>query len=249
MPPPQAPADNHCPRNVADLMLPETQERVYGWLQHNLIDLVRVRRELSRGADPSTIWRDRPPPIAVGQSELHEWAQGRVWDCRPTTRSASLGCCVVADFRAPITTHLNLEALGKRLRVYPDQTLLSNILEGVRLDADVELQSVFIPHLASLPKGFASVEKELRRLHNLGWYDFFSDFPFWPMYLNGQGATARKLEPDRYRRTTEGGGPRQSTYDLSGLRALSINEASHVWHMPQHFLSDQRPETRAWLRA
>ena len=52
---------------------------------------------------------------------------------------------------------------------------------------------------------FASVEKELRRLYGLNWYDFTADFAFWPMYLNGQGATARKLEPDRYRRTTEGG--------------------------------------------
>jgi hypothetical protein len=97
--------------------------------------------------------------------------------------------------------------------------------------------------------GFASVEKELRRLKGKGWYDFFADFPFYPMYLNGQGATARKLEPDRFRRTTEGGGPRHPTYDLSGLRALSLNEASHIWHMPQHFLSDERPEMLAWLRA
>ena len=72
------------------------------------------------------------------------------------------------------------------------------------------------------------MEKELRRLHAKGWYDFFSDFPFWPMYLNGQGSTARKLEPDRYRRITEGGGPRHPTFDRAGLRALSINEASHI---------------------
>lgn len=172
-----------------------------------------------------------------------------MWDCRPNTTRAHSGCCFVSDFRAPISTHLNLDFLRARLSLYPDQTLLANLLEGVRLDADVELQTVLIPHLASLPLGFSSVEKELRRLHAKGWYDFFADFPFWPMYLNGQGATARKLEPDRFRRTTEGGGPRQATYDLSGLRALSINEASRIHHIPQHHANDDRPEMLAWLRA
>jgi len=108
---------------------------------------------------------------------------------------------------------------------------------------------VWVPHLTSLPFGYASVGKELRRLRSLGWYEFYSGLPFWPMYLNGQGATARKLEPDRFRRTTEGNGPRAPTFDASGLQAISINEASHIYHMPQHFLRDERPEFREWLRA
>lgn len=172
-----------------------------------------------------------------------------MWDCPPESKKTARGCCIVADFHAPFSTHLNLDWLRARLRSYPDQTLLANLLEGVRLDADVELQSVFIPHLASLPLGFASVEKELRRLHGKGWYDFFPDLPFWPIYLNGQGATARKLEPDRFRRTTEGGGPRHPTYDESGFRALSLNEASHIHHVSRHFSNDPRPEMTAWLRA
>ena len=146
-------------------------------------------------------------------------------------------------------THLDLAYLERRLRHYPDQYLAANILEGVRLDADVELQSVWVPHLTSLPFGYASVGKELRRLRSLGWYEFYSSLPFWPMYLNGQGATARKLEPDRFRRTTEGNGPRAPTFDASGLQAISINEASHIYHMPQHFLRDGRHEFREWLRA
>ena len=154
-----------------------------------------------------------------------------------------------SDFRALPDTHLDLSYLKRRLRYYPDQYLAANILEGVRLDADVELQSVWVPHLTSLPFGYASVGKELRRLRSMGWYEFFSSLPFWPMYLNGQGATARKLEPDRYRRTTEGGGPRAPTFDASGLQAISINEASHLYHMPRHFQSDERPEFRDWLQA
>jgi hypothetical protein len=67
------------------------------------------------------------------------------------------------------------------------------------------------------------------------------------MYFNGQGAVPRKLEPDRFRRSTEGGGPRRPTFDASGVQAISINEASHLHHMPRHFLSDSRPQFRAWL--
>lgn len=66
---------------------------------------------------------------------------------------------------------------------YPDQTLLSYLLEGIRLDADVELQLVMVPHLTSLPMSFASVEKELRMLRGLTRCDFFCSLPFFPMNL------------------------------------------------------------------
>ena len=39
------------------------------------------------------------------------------------------------DFHAPFETHLNRSYLASRLHAYPDQTLLANLLEGVRLDA------------------------------------------------------------------------------------------------------------------
>ena len=51
---------------------------------------------------------------------------------------------------------------------YPDQNMLSHLLEGVRFEADVELQTVLVPHLISLPLGFASVRKELYRLEKNG---------------------------------------------------------------------------------
>ena len=134
-------------------------------------------------------------------------------------------------------------------RDYPDQNVVSHLLEGVRFQADVELQTVLVPHLISLPLGFASVRKELYRLQKNGWYKFFKDLPFWPIYLNGQGATARKLET-RYRRTTECGGPRKETYDEMGVRALSINEATATNHFPQWYHSREgQPEWDAWLHA
>ena len=121
------------------------------------------------------------------------------------------------------------------------------MLEGVRFDADVELQTVLVPHLISLPLGFSSVRKELYRLADKGWYRFFDHFPLWPIYINGQGATSRKLE-ERYRRTTECGGPRRDTYDEEGIRALSINEATLVNHLPRWYAARaHEPDFGVWL--
>ena len=106
---------------------------------------------------------------------------------------------------------------------------------------------MFIPHLQSLPLGYASVQKELRRLRDQQWYDFYADPPFWPAYFNGQGAVPRSLEKHRFRRSTEGGGPRKPVYDASGLQAISINEAARTYHMPAHFWRDMRPAMKQWL--
>jgi integrase len=154
----------------------------------------------------------------------------------------------VADFHQPPLEIVDRVEVKARLSHYPDQSLVSHLLLGARTDADVELQFVLVPHLTTLPFGFKSVMSEVDRLEGYGWYRSFGAIPFAPMYLNGQGATARKLEPDRWRRTTEGGGPRQATFDAGGIRALSLNEAARIYHMPEHFVSDHRESFLEWLR-
>lgn len=246
LPPRQPPAGAEAPpcvNGVRDLMLPEAVASLERWLEAMRADLININASLARGVPPDQVERDRPPPLAIGQAELKPWARGRVWDC---TRRESM-CCVGSDFRRIPQSHLRLDWLRSRLASYPDQGLVSHLLEGVRLEADVELHSVLVPHLVSLPLGFASVDRELRRMQAMGWYSFFQDVPFWPIYLNGQGATARKLETTRFRRTLEGGGPRQPVFDSSGLRAIPLNEASRVYHMPAHFVVDQRPQFKEWL--
>ncbi len=210
LPPRQSPAPvgmPSCVRSPLDMLYPEPRQRVQAWLRHSSRDLMSIRACAASG---ETCERDRPPVQVFGVEDQYEWSRDRVWDCREQ-------CCVVLDFHALPESGLNLTYIARRLRHYPDQYLVANLVDGVRLDADVELQSVLVPHLASLPLGYNSVAKELARLHGLGWYDYTPEFPFWPVYLNGQGATARKLEPDRFRRTTERGGPRKLTFDSSGL--------------------------------
>jgi hypothetical protein len=205
-------------------------------MELSLADLICVR---DFGADCE---RRRPGILILGQADQVPPARGFVWDFRGE------GCGVPLDFTRDITTHLDLDFLRRRLANYPNQQLVSMLLEGVRFQADVELQAVFNWHLVSLVNGYGSVDKELRRLREKGWYDFFAELPFFPIYLNGQGAVARKLEPDRCRRSTEGGGPRRACFDSSGLQAWSLNDASKVFHIPQHFRADDRPEMQEWLR-
>ena len=248
LPPRQPPARKgtpRCIRSVWDLMPTETRKKVKAWLAASWEDLQGIERQLEEGVEPDDVQRCRPEPIAIGQKELHWWARGIVWDC--TRENAQ--CCEPLDFQANVSTHLNRSYLAERLSHYPDQALVSNLVLGARLDADVELQSVLIPHLQSLPHGYMSVWKELRKMKEKGWYAFFADFPYWPIYLNGNGAAPKKLSPDVWRRTTEGGGPRKEVRDAEGLRAISINDASRVPHMPEHFAADTRPEMKEWLAA
>ena len=139
--------------------------------------------------------------------------------------------------------------LKRYLADYPDQALLAHLLEGVRLEADVELQTVLVPHLMSISQGFSSVSAELLRMQKLGWYEWFPDIPMWPMYFNAQGSVPRKLEPNRFRRTTEGGGPRRTTVDEEGLESISLNAAARAYHMPRFFIQDTRTSFQAWLAA
>ena len=232
-----------CIRSAWDMLSDTAQHRFITWLNWSHRDLLSIRTQLRDGRAPASITRDRPPPMAIGQSEIHEYARNRVWDCRKLTSN----CCIIADFHAPIKSDLNRELIARRLANYPDQTLLANLLEGVRLDADVELQTVLVPHLVSISTGLEAVSTELMRIHDLGWYTFHQEIPFWPMYLNAQGSTPKKLEPDRFRRTTEGGGPRREVSDLSGLAAISLNAAARSYHLPRHFQADVRTSFKNWL--
>ena len=229
-----------CVRRVTDFICdPAARQQVERFFAESRDDLLNIHQH---GANAE---RRRPSTVVVTQEQHCPWARGRYFDC---TFSAS-ECCVPLDFHAPFKSHLNLEMLRRELADYPDQRLLSNLVEGVRIEADVELNAVLMPHLESLPLGFASVAKELGRMAAppLQWYWLNATPPYWPCYCNGKGAVSRKLEKDRYRPTTEAGAPRKEIYGTGGRRVLSLNQASRLRHLPLHYAADGRPEMRAWL--
>ena len=240
--PTQPPPDERpCPQNPFDLYEPAARSRVRRKVEHWLKaaeDDLKCIHQLG----PECV-RMRPRAIAIGSSGMYSWAKNRVWDF---TRERDPSCGIPLDYALPLESHLDLDYLRQRLGTFPDQRLVAYLLEGVRMEAYVELQSVWVPHLLSLSDGYDSVRKELARLQARGWYRTFDHFPFWPCYINGQGATARKLEPWRFRRTTEGGGPRTETRDENGLLALPINNASKRYLFPSHLLNDPRPQMHQW---
>ena len=236
--PVQPPAPSgRCPRSPLDLMTPSAERRYRSCMDSTLADLVCIREQ---GEDCE---RQRPHTCVFGQADLWGWARSLVWDFRRSPQE----CASPLDYRSPLNPTLNADFFERELRDYPNQRILGMIVDGVIYQADVELQTIFVPHLTSLPKGFGAVSKELKRLAAKGWYEFYAHPPFWPGYFNGQGTQARKLELNRPRRTTEGGWPRKETADRSGLRVWPINEASKVYHVPQHYARDERPEMAEWM--
>ena len=238
--PPQPPLpDGRCVRSIFDLMPDTSARRIRTWFRLMLEDLVCMR-ELGEDCD-----RHPPSTMVMGPSDLYGWAGVHVWDLRQCPEQ----CATALDYSAPITPTLNADFFARELKDYDDQRILGMLQTGVIYMADVEMQSVFIKHLISLPAGFQSVAKELRRLQAKGWYDFTPNVAFWPCYFNAQGSTIRKLEPERRRRTTEGGGPRRDTWDRSGLKVITLNEASKSFHVPRHYAQDDRPEFHEWMRS
>ena len=79
----------------------------------------------------------------------------------------------------PPSSHIStLELLREELTDWPDQELLSFLLEGVRYKADVEHQIVLLPHLVSLREGYTSLLEEVAKYTSAGWYGLFSHPPF-----------------------------------------------------------------------
>jgi hypothetical protein len=136
--------------------------------------------------------------------------------------------------------------LRERLLHYPDQRLASNVLEGVRLEADLELMTVLSPQLVSIGEGYDSVQKTVRDLKGQGFYDFFKGVPYWPIVIVGQGSRIKKLGANKYRRTSNFSGPHKLLTDRRGRRAVPINEASRCYLVPEWLAKSRQLEVRAW---
>ena len=129
------------------------------------------------------------------------------------------------DYDAPPSSSLNVDWIDAHSANWPDKKFLGFLRDGVNFRAKLPLMFLFSPHLTSLKNGVLSVEKELRRLDVAGYHTVHDNIAFAPSRFMSQGCTARKLEPDRFRRTTDGGCPRDIVCDGDGNQCVSINEA------------------------
>ena len=183
--------------------------------------------------------RHKPPSIAIGQDQVHRCARGYVFDCRQKP-------CNLLDYEEELSTDWNMAYLHKQLANYPDQRLASNLLQGIRLEADVPLMTVLCPHLVSVGPGYDSVQRTVRELHDLGFSDFFATLPFWPLLIIGQGARVKSLGSAKWRRTSNFSGPHKLVTDKTGKRAVPINEASKSYDLPDWLANSEDQATVKW---
>ena len=242
MPQPAVPMPADCEgfraRSAPDLLSLTAQRQVDEWME-------AVRRDLQCIEDhgPKCDRRDRPATLVIGQEEYAPCARGRVWDCRHLVSDL----CVPLDYRAPLATDFDLPYLKEAFEGYPDQRLASYVLEGVRLEADMELHMVLQPPLQSLPEGIVSVQKTIRELRDRGFYFFTDELPFSPITVMSQGSAIKKN--GKYRRTSDMGSPRRELRDSAGRRARSINDASRSYGVPEWIHRSVDPAVCEWSRA
>ena len=223
------------PKVLTDLLLPWALKMISDWVTQQLLFLMDIAENGSNAVRTSN------QPLALGQDAFVPEARGIVWDLRWLAD----GVIFPVDFDEPIESHLNLELLRQLLSDWPDQELVSFLLEGVRYKADLAYQIVLLPHLVSLRDGYGSLQAEVEKYASAGWYGLFSHPPFLPFRAVPKGSTPRKLEPERPRPTTEAGAPRKALVDTEGVPVVSINEASSGLTPESVIESGEQPRVRA----
>ena len=234
---PRAGCEDYRPTNALALLDADAKKAVLRWFKAARKDALCLE-EFGAECDR----KDKPSTIAIGQDELHHCARGYVFDCRQSP-------CELLDYTAPISTQWNLEYLRRRFRGYPDQRLASNVLEGVRLEADLDLVSLFGPWLVSIGPGYDSVQKTVRELRDLDFYEFFMEIPYWPILFIPQGATIKKLGVKKYRRTSDFSAPHKVVRTRSGLKVVPVNEASKCYYIPEWMAHSRQAAVRLWARS
>ena len=217
-----------------ELLTSECADDLEVWLLSAQADLLHVR--------DNPIARRRPQPFVRGQSCFVPEARGCVWDLRKRGQVPPLA------FNEPLRTTLDTSSIrrafpgdwgvGRPGLTWPDQRLLSYLDEGVRFEVSdaLPLQIVLFSHLESAPMGFASLQREVRRFVGLQpypWMELFNWPPFLPVRCLAHGAAARALEKDRWRSTTEAGGPRYHLLDPDGILVPSLNDLSRSFGFPK----------------
>ena len=232
--------ERYAPRHVGDLVDSRANADMEKWWKKLVKDYACIE-EHGAACDR----KDKPPALAIGQDQFHPCAQGYFWDCRVTP-------CVLLDYSAPLVTSFDLDYLRRRLTDYPDQRLASNVLEGIRLEADVEQQIVLLPPLESIVDGYNSVQKTARELRGMSFYQFFRQLMFAPCFIIGQGSMVKKLADShgekKYRRTSNFSGPHKEVRDKKGRLVTPINAASRCYTVPNWLAQARDLKRQKWSR-
>ena len=207
------------PTCITDLLQPEAVKRIDTWVANAMEDMARYRQASSEG---KIVNRKHNQVLALGASDFQPLARGTVWDLRRITE----GIIVELDFEEPLCSHLNLEFFREQLSEYPDQELVSMLIEGASYKADLEEQVVLLPHQISFQNGMTLIQVEMEKLTKMGFYSVFTQMPFLPIRLTPRGSVPRASDPARPRPTSNGSAPHKEVLDTDGKVVVPINVAA-----------------------
>lgn len=120
----------------------------------------------------------------------------------------------------------------------------------MRLEADVELQIYLAPNSQTIADGYESVQKTVRELKEMGFYDFFTALPFGPIIVVSQGARMKKATVPgvvKYRRTSNFSGPHKPVFDKAGVPVMPINTAARCYLTPRWMQDIPGDDMKEWL--
>ena len=186
------------PNSYHDILMPEAIDAIHAWLhveKSNMIAIAKYGPNVRRARNALKMFGfgeavEKHDTLVIGQDQFLEPAQGIIWDCRGFEHGLS---AVPMDFTSAPNSDLNNDFILEALESWPDQELVGFLVNGVQFRADLPLQILLGPHLSSLSAAWGSVESEILRLEDLGYYDIFSALPFLPMRSVPQGSTPRKI--------------------------------------------------------
>ena len=233
-----APSDFH-PTKVEHLLIPSALEDIDQWVKRSMIDLARMQMYGEKAG------RKYNKVLALGQDAFVPRARGIVWDLR----QADKGIIVPLDFGKQIDTHWNLDYIWDNLKHYPDQELVSMLLQGVQYKADLDLQIVLLPHLISFGAGCKLIQKEVMEYAEKGWYSIHDFLPFLPIRNIPRGSTPRTGDASRPRPTSDGGAPRNPVADSVGNPVIPLNVASKGDKDEQKWTPEIKPRVREMMVA
>ena len=229
------------PKCKADIIDPTGMRQISTWFDKALAWLLGL-------VDPDAPQATRPETLVIGQDRFYENRRGVVWDCR----RESEGIITPLDFTAKPKSHWDTDWLRDKLADYPCRESISHLCDGADYKADLPLSFCFTPHLLSIGDAdgaaYDAIYADLQRLKDKGYYEWFTEVPFAPWGLNGQGTRPKPPNPltreVKFRRIVSGGDPYEAMAGDDGVPRPSVNAATRKPYRAKH---DNR-HRRTWRR-
>ena len=228
----QPPATGAAPESKADLLDTLGLWQIADWFE-------RMLKWMDSVVHPSSAPKPlQPGVLIVGQDRFLPHRRGIIWDCRRERDKI----IVPLDFTAVPESQWDTEYLRRMLADYPCRESVSHLCDGADYKADLPLSFCFTPHLLSIADAdgaaYAAIYKDLERLKEQGYYEWFTDIPFAPWGLNGQGTRPKPPDPVtrrlKFRRIVSGSNPYDAMAGSDGITRPSVNTATRRPYAPKH---------------